>query len=56
MPTSDIKAISWLHEILKSIKDLITTEPNTESEDDAVAGWIGTRKGRGRCRSVGEVH
>lgn len=30
--------------------------PVKEAEDDAVGGWVGVRKGRGRCRSVGEVH
>lgn len=55
--TSDVKTTTWLQDIFTSIKDLFTRDPSSsENEADAVAGWVGTRKGRGRCRSVGEVH
>ncbi|KAJ5754653.1 hypothetical protein N7533_004196 [Penicillium manginii] len=47
---------SWAQSLMISIRDLFTQEPSSEPESDALAGWVGVRKGRGRCRSVGEVH
>lgn len=43
--------------IFASIRGFFFGEPTVkEADDDAVGGWVGVRKGRGRCRSVGEVH
>ncbi|KAJ5397618.1 hypothetical protein N7509_005731 [Penicillium cosmopolitanum] len=47
---------SWAQSLMTSIRDFFTQEPASEPESDALAGWVGMRKGRGRCRSVGEVH
>ncbi|KAJ6002028.1 hypothetical protein N7499_002107 [Penicillium canescens] len=60
-PTSSTPSKSnngWLRSVLASIGNLFQG-PNShfesESESDAVSGWVGMRRG-GRCRSVGEAH
>ncbi|KAJ5689447.1 hypothetical protein N7462_003839 [Penicillium macrosclerotiorum] len=48
---------SWAQNIFASIRGFFTVDNGTaQSEADAVEGWMGVRKGRGRCRSVGEAH
>ncbi|KAJ5099494.1 hypothetical protein N7532_006495 [Penicillium argentinense] len=48
---------TWTQSFIASIRDLFTREPaSKEPESDALSGWVGMRKGKGRCRSVGEVH
>lgn len=53
---SNTGSTSWAQNIITSIRDLFRREPTSEPESDALAAWVGVRKGRGRCRSVGEVH
>jgi hypothetical protein len=49
-------ATSWVQNIFASILNIFTHDNGAkETEAEAMDGWIGTRKGRGRCRSVGEV-
>lgn len=51
------KSDTWTSSFLTSIRGLFFGEStNKETEDEAVEGWVGVRRGRGRCRSVGEVH
>ncbi|KAJ5906831.1 uncharacterized protein N7473_003747 [Penicillium subrubescens] len=48
---------TWAHSLLTSIRDFFIGDPaSRESDADAVEGWVGVRTGRGRCRSIGEVH
>ncbi|KAJ6072269.1 hypothetical protein N7467_010354 [Penicillium canescens] len=60
-PTSSTPSKSnngWFHSVLASIGNLFQGPDShfeSESESDAVSGWVGTRRG-GRCRSVGEAH
>lgn len=51
------KSDTWASSLLTSIRGLFFGQStNKETEDEAVEGWVGVRRGRGRCRSVGEVH
>ena len=53
---SNTNSVSWAQNLITSIRDLFRREPTSEPESDALAAWVGVRKGGGRCRSVGEVH
>ncbi|KAJ5182827.1 hypothetical protein N7492_000443 [Penicillium capsulatum] len=56
-PSSEVaKTQTWSQSLLSSIGKLFVASPAVQEEDDAVGWWVGGRKGRGRCRSVGEVH
>ncbi|KAJ5238938.1 hypothetical protein N7468_003557 [Penicillium chermesinum] len=47
---------TWKMSVLESVRGIFWgRQSSNDSEADAVSGWVG-RKGRGRCRSVGEVH
>ncbi|KAJ5647383.1 hypothetical protein N7490_003755 [Penicillium lividum] len=47
---------TWRQKLFASIWGFFSNEPSGgDTEADAVEAWVGVRKGRGRCRSVGEV-
>ncbi|KAJ5107817.1 hypothetical protein N7456_004492 [Penicillium angulare] len=49
---------TWTQSIVASFWGLFSgggSGSGSETEADAVEAWVGIRKGRGRCRSVGEV-
>ncbi|KAJ5913286.1 hypothetical protein N7504_002169 [Penicillium tannophilum] len=46
---------TWTQNILSSIRGFFSNGPADNTEADAVEAWVGVRRGRGRCRSVGEV-
>ncbi|KAJ5672618.1 hypothetical protein N7507_001745 [Penicillium longicatenatum] len=46
---------TWTRNILSSIWGFFSSGPGEDTEADAVEAWVGVRRGRGRCRSVGEV-
>ena len=47
---------AWVRNFLTSLYNLFTRDSSgKEAESDAVEAWVGVRKGRRRCRSIGDV-
>ncbi|KAJ5735648.1 uncharacterized protein N7483_000773 [Penicillium malachiteum] len=46
---------TWTQGIVTSLWNFFAEPSESESEADALGAWVGVRKGRKRCQSVGEM-
>ncbi|KAJ6022012.1 hypothetical protein N7540_007516 [Penicillium herquei] len=52
---STTQGSTWTRGIVTSLWNFFAEPSESESEADVLEAWVGVRKGRKRCQSVGEM-